>query len=279
MTVTTAKIKFTRSPLKWAGGKFRVLERIVNCLPTDKTCFVEPFVGSGAVFINTDYKKYILNDINADLINFYHTLQQYGDEFVRRVKYYFKEKFNDEKQYYRLRIRFNKSKDSFERAMLFYYLNRHGYNGLCRYNSTGGFNVPFGRYETTRFSAEKLMFLYEKSQRALFFCQSFETFLQQHTAKNCVVYCDPPYAPIKQRSNFTNYSGNDFPLEHHTLLAKLAGQLAKKDIPMIISNHNTEFTRDIYQNARLETFKVRRLISRDAQQRNHADELLAVYGK
>ena len=67
--------------LKWAGGKTRLVDRINEVLPKGKT-FIEPFVGSGAVFLNTDYSEYVLSDSNPDLINLYNHLKSEGKEII-----------------------------------------------------------------------------------------------------------------------------------------------------------------------------------------------------
>ncbi len=132
--------------LKWPGGKFRLMDKILACLPKGAQ-LIEPFVGSGAVFLNTDYDKYLLNDANADLINLYQFLKTEGLAFINLCKHYFQKKYNTEKHYYQLRAKFNTSNDIMEKSILFLYLNRHGYNGLCRYNKRQKYyNVHFGRY-------------------------------------------------------------------------------------------------------------------------------------
>ena len=144
----------TRAFLKWAGGKYSLVEGIAQRLSLasrDADTLVEPFVGAGSVFLNTDFKHYILNDINADLINLYNELKQQPDEFVSDARKLFVDLNNHADAYYEYRKQFNSSVDIYERAILFLYMNRHGYNGLCRYNLKGIFNVPFGKYKKPYF--------------------------------------------------------------------------------------------------------------------------------
>jgi len=131
--------------LKWAGGKYRIVHRIREQLPPGHR-LVEPFVGSGAVFLNLDYPGYLLCDNNADLINLFQVLKEEGETFVKYCRDYFTPASNREEEYYRFRSEFNRTGNKKQKAALFLYLNRHGYNGLCRYNSSGEFNTPFGRY-------------------------------------------------------------------------------------------------------------------------------------
>lgn len=138
-------MKKKRAFLKWAGGKYPLLDEIKKHLPQGD-CLIEPFVGAGSVFLNTDYSRYILADINSDLISLYNIVKTQTDDYVRQAREYFTPEMNQADVYYHLRDEFNQSQDPFRRALLFLYLNRHGYNGLCRYNLRGEFNVPFGRY-------------------------------------------------------------------------------------------------------------------------------------
>lgn len=272
---TKTSLPSLRSPLKWAGGKYRVLPHIQKHLPKGKR-LIEPFVGSAVVFLNTDYEQYLLNDINADLINFYQAIQMQGAEFITYAKKFFKAKYNFPEQFYKLREKFNSLSEGEEKSALFLYLNRHAYNGLCRYNKSGGFNAPFGRYVTPYFPEKELLVLQEKSTRAVFTCQSFEETMRQ-AKKNDVIYCDPPYVPLSSTSYFTQYSGQTFIEADQLSLAEIAHELMNKKIPVLISNHNTKFTRKLYDPAKLIKFKVRRFISCNGEKRNFADELLASY--
>ncbi|STD23632.1 DNA adenine methylase [Enterobacter asburiae] len=100
-------------------------------------------MGAGSVFLNTDFSRYILADINNDLISLYNIVKLRTEEYVAEARKLFTPENNHPDVYYQFRTEFNQSQDPFRRALLFLYLNRHGYNGLCRYNLRGEFNVPF----------------------------------------------------------------------------------------------------------------------------------------
>ncbi|WP_233114640.1 Dam family site-specific DNA-(adenine-N6)-methyltransferase, partial [Aggregatibacter actinomycetemcomitans] len=139
----------SRPFLKWAGGKYRLMDEINRLLPKRKQCLVEPFVGAGAVFLNSNFKRYILADINPDLINLFNIVKLDVERYIQACKpIFFHPEANTEIYYYGKRKEFNQSTDVFQRAVLFLYLNRFGFNGLCRYNSKNEFNVPFGDYKT-----------------------------------------------------------------------------------------------------------------------------------
>lgn len=265
----------SRTPLKWAGNKYRVLEHIKSRLPAGRR-LIEPFTGSAALFLNTRYPHYLLNDINPDLIHFYRTLQQHGAEFIRYAERFFTDKHNTKTAYYEHRERFNSSRRSRLKAALFLYLNRHGYNGLCRYNASGRFNVPFGRYKRPYFPAKELTLFAEKAQGIAFTSDDFATTLRQARAGD-VVYCDPPYVPLSATASFTAYSAGGFGPAQQAMLAELASELASQGVPVLISNHCTPATRVLYAQAATSEFAVRRTISCSAMQRNEVSELLAVY--
>ena len=135
-----------RAFLKWAGGKYKLVDEISNYLPKAER-LVEPFVGAGSVFLNTNFERYLLCDINPDLIYLYQILQSQPDQYITQARLFFTEANNDKLTYYKHREMFNACQDRFQRALYFLYFNRFGYNGLCRYNRSGGFNVPFGSYK------------------------------------------------------------------------------------------------------------------------------------
>lgn len=262
--------------LKWAGNKYQIVERIKAVLPAGRR-LIEPFVGSGAVFLNTNYPCYLLADANTDLINLYTQLQAEGPSFIDYARSFFTPANNTPEAFYTLRDCFNTTTDDREQAALFIYLNKHCYNGLCRYNAKGGFNVPFGRYTKPYFPADEMTFFYVHTQRAMFRQANFVDIMESAQPGD-VVYCDPPYVPLSATANFTSYSADRFALAQQKKLAELAEALAARGIPVVISNHDTAFTRTAYARARQQIFfSVQRYISCNGANRNKADEVLAIF--
>ncbi|WAH50663.1 adenine-specific DNA-methyltransferase [Pseudescherichia vulneris] len=268
-------MKKNRAFLKWAGGKYPLLDDIKKHLPPGE-CLIEPFVGAGSVFLNTDFSRYILADINSDLIGLYNIVKTRTDEYVLSARALFTPDHNQAEIYYQLRSEFNQCQDPMRRAVLFLYLNRHGYNGLCRYNLRGEFNVPFGRYKKPYFPEAELYHFAEKAQNAEFRCLSYEACMELADV-NSVVYCDPPYAPLSATANFTAYHTNSFSPLEQARLAEMAEMLVSKQIPVLISNHDTPDTREWYKAATHFQVKVRRSISSNGGTRKKVDELLALY--
>ncbi len=261
--------------LKWAGGKYKIIDKINEHLPQGNR-LIEPFVGSGAVFMNTHYDNYLLGDSNLDLINVFKHLQEKGKVFIDYAKTFFTVDNNQELAFYDFRKQFNQTDDITLKAALFIYLNRHCFNGLCRYNAKGGFNVPFGRYAAPMFPEKELLAFYEKSKKVQFQCTSFENTMNQAVAGD-VIYCDPPYAPLTTTSNFTAYTQQGFTQKDQEVLGDLARDLVGRGVYIVISNHDTKFTRSIYKEAAINTFDVQRFIASQASNRIKAPELLAVF--
>lgn len=269
-------MKKQRAFLKWAGGKYSLVDDIKRHLPAAQV-LVEPFVGAGSVFLNTDFERYILADINPDLINLYNLLKTNPSMYISEAKRWFVAENNRKEFYLDTRKQFNASDDVLFRSLAFLYMNRFGFNGLCRYNKKGGFNVPFGSYKKPYFPEAELEFFSEKAQKAEFVCANYlESFALAE--QGAVIYCDPPYAPLTTTANFTSYAGGGFSLNDQAGLANIAEKTAtERDIPVLISNHDTVLTRRLYHGAQLNVVKVKRTISRNGSGRNKVDELLALF--
>lgn len=261
--------------LKWAGNKYAIIERIKAVLPAGNR-LIEPFTGSGAVFLNTDYPAYQLSDINADLIHLYRYLQKDGKQFVSYCKGLFTPETNNAQTYYLFRDIFNTTTDLRLRAALFVYFNKHGYNGLCRFNASGGFNVPFGKYARPYFPEKEMLAFHARLQDAELQIQDFVTSMKAARPGD-VVYCDPPYVPLSETANFTSYSAEGFGIDEQQQLADLARWLSRKGIAVVISNHDTVFTQTAYESAQIISFKVRRYISCKGSGRGQASEMLALF--
>ncbi len=284
--MTTNSPTGTRPFLKWAGGKFRLMPLIRTYFEQhDNALLVEPFVGAGAVFLNAPYSKFILNDLNKDIINLHTILKKNSADFILEAQKLFQPKYNQKKSYLAHRQQFNQSTCAFERSVLFLYLNRHGYNGLCRYNQALQFNVPFGEYLNPYFPEKELHYFAKKAKKAHFSHLDFGQFFKGLITKiktgklppNLMIYCDPPYVPLNQTARFTQYAGEIFNEHKQLELAHFAQQLSGLGATVIISNHDTDFTQDLYKQAQIVSFEVNRTISCDPKNRVPVKELLAIF--
>lgn len=262
--------------LKWAGNKFAIIDRIKTVLPAGER-LIEPFAGSAAVFLNTSFEQAILSDVNEDLMDLYQYLQKDGDKFIGYCSTFFVKETNNSNTYYQFRKIFNTTGDPRLKAALFLYFNRHGYNGLCRYNNKGEFNVPFGRYTKPYFPAEEMAQFHQKIQGVTLLKQTF-TETMKLARPGDVIYCDPPYVPLTETAKFTSYTSGGFGIQEQEMLADMAKTLSKKGINVVISNHDTIFTQTAYESAKIISFQVRRFISCKGEARGQANEMLALFG-
>lgn len=193
--------EFERSIFKWAGGKFGVLEQIFRYLPEGKR-LIEPFVGGGAVFMNAGYQENLLNDVNADLINFYKTLQREAHSLITLAHRFFLD-YNTQEGFLAVRNAFNKQVyDDLHRAAAFLFLNRHCFNGLTRYNQAGEFNVGYGKYKTPYFPLQEMEAFLGAEGRSEFVCGDFAAVIEG-AGEGDVIFCDPPYEPLPNTEGFT----------------------------------------------------------------------------
>jgi DNA adenine methylase len=222
-----------RPPLKWAGGKrWQVPHLRPLWEPHVRRRLVEPFCGGLAVTLGLMPERAFLNDANPHLINFYRWLQRgLGVDLAME---------NQETAFYRHRDRFNAlladgKTDSAEAASLFYYLNRTGYNGLCRFNSRGGFNVPFGRYARIGYVSDF------SAYRETFAGWTFTTGDVEAVPleRGDFVYADPPYDV-----EFTQYAKGGFSWDDQE---RTAAWLAKHRGPVVLVNQATDRVRRLYR--------------------------------
>lgn len=254
-------------PLKWAGGKRWLVPRLELAWKRHQhRRLVEPFCGGLAVALGLQPHNALLNDINPHLVNFYRWLKV-GLTLTKSLS---NEDDNNKESYYAYRKRFNaliqteEGQTSSEAAWLFYYLNRTGYNGLCRFNRKGEFNVPFGSHKTINYLNDFIP--YREAFANWEFCVG--DFVELPVEDDDFIYADPPYDV-----EFVSYSKEGFTFEDQK---RLALWLAEHRGPVIISNQATDRMLEVYRENgfELETLSAPRRISSDGD-RTPAKEVLA----
>jgi len=254
-----------RPPLKWAGGKRWLVPQLQALWePHRHRRLVEPLCGGLAVAMGLRPRAALLNDINPHAINFYAWLRRGLRIRLRMV--------NDRQVFDGHRRRFNRlvsrgEQGSRSAAELFYYLNRTGYNGLCRFNRSGEFNVPFGRYATINYTCDFTPYT-----------RAFADWTFRHGDFQSVpvepgdfIYADPPYdVPFRQ------YAREGFAWDDQVRLAEwLAGHKG----PVALSNQATERIIGLYEKLgfRLLLLSAPRMIACTGD-RTRAPEVLALRG-
>ncbi|WP_159783181.1 DNA adenine methylase [Sodalinema gerasimenkoae] len=252
-------------PLKWAGGKRWLVNRLKPYWDKiQPQRLVEPFCGGLAIALGVSPKQALLNDINPHLINFYSWIQR-GLTLDIDTQ-------NHSDCYYQHRTRFNdlieaQQAQTAEAAQLFYYLNRTGFNGLCRFNRRGLFNVPFGRYKTINYKTDFQE--YQPVFRRWQFSQG--DFASLALKEGDFIYADPPYDV-----EFRQYSSGGFDWSEQE---RLASWLGEQSVPVIASNQATERVLALYEHHGFEvtTRPAPRRISCNGD-RTPAQEMLAFKG-
>jgi DNA adenine methylase len=273
--------KLTKPFLKWAGGKLRVVNKLKKYMPKQPKRFVEPFLGAGSVALNIDCKDLIVADSNLDLISVWRFLKEHKGDFVQECKKLFVPENNMRDSFDALKTEFNTSDDKFRKATLFIYLNRHCFNGLCRYNGSGIFNVPFGKYPKPYFPEAELNICVDKVQNFRIHHKDFR-YIFDMAEPGDVFYCDPPYLPLSQSSNFDSYAVGGFGLKEQLDLAELAAAAAKKGATVVISNHYNWYSKELYKEmygARIYKTSVSRTISSKTDNRKAVEEIIAIFGQ
>ena len=213
--------------LKWAGGKRWLLPRIEALWRPHADRggrYVEPFSGAAAIALGLAPQRALINDVNFHLINFYRYVRRgllvdIDFQYDEGLFYLYRDWFND------LISKGSRGKRTSEAAQLFYYLNRTAFNGLCRFNSSGRFNVPFGKYKAVDYRSDFL------SYRGLFRRWEFSAndFEKIELERGDFVYCDPPYFKV----GFDRYSAGGFSWDDQV---RLAEWLARCRGPVLLSN-------------------------------------------
>ena len=272
---TRARRRLGAAPfLKWAGGKSQLLQPILARIPAQVPgTYVEPFIGGGAVFFElartARIKRARLSDRNPELVNAYVAVRDRVEDVIEALA----EHENDEEHYYRIRDIDPASLAVPERAARTIFLNRVGYNGLYRVNSSGRFNVPFGRYRNPRIcDAEGL----RHASRAL----GIADIRVADFAGTCsgvtvgdVVYLDPPYVPVSKTASFTSYSGR-FDEAEHQRLAQVFRELVDVGAFVLLSNSDTKLSRELYTGFKITTVDATRAINSKGDKRGVVREVL-----
>ncbi len=265
-----------RPILKWAGGKRSLVPRILQELPKRIGTYYEPFVGGAAVFLALAeakrFERAVITDKNKDLINLYTVVRDDLGKLLKKLEQL--QHLLTEEHYYEIRAQ--RPSDKIGRAARLIYLNKTGYNGLYRVNSSGGFNVPYGRYKRPKiYDPERLSAVSVALQDVVIKVADFEETCEQ-AVKGDAVYLDPPYLPVSKTASFSAYHSEAFGLAEHQRLRDVFASLAKRGVSAVLSNSATPETRKLYRQFKASDVHVRRPINSVASRRGTVPELLVV---
>jgi DNA adenine methylase len=229
--------------LKWPGGKRWLTLKHAGFFPTEYCRYIEPFLGSGAVFFFLEPNRAILGDLNQDLITVYRGIQTDWRKLQRLLQ---KHAQKHGKRYY-YRIRKADPKDPIERAARLIYLNRTCFNGIYRVNLEGRFNVPKGTKDTVLFPTDDFQSVARLLSHAeLREAQDFESIVDE-ARKGDFLFVDPPYTVRHNNNAFIKYNENLFSWDDQVRLAEALGRARKRGAKIVATNANHQSVQKLYR--------------------------------
>lgn len=267
--------------LKWAGGKGQLLAQFTRFYPQKPIKrYIEPFVGSGAVFFDIKARlnpeTAILCDNNQDLIKTFQAVKTNVEAVIRALRDH---KANHGPDYYQT-MRTHAPDNPVDVAARLIYLNKTCFNGLYRVNSKGIFNVPMGRYANPRILDEEGLRAASRALKGVKLVRRDFRTLPRIAQPGDFIYFDPPYYPVSDTSYFTSYTRDSFGAKDHWDLAEVYAQLIQMGCYVMLSNSANEFINGLYWRFRKDAhihkvFANRRINSR-ADRRGHVEEIVVV---
>ncbi|HEX6068145.1 MAG TPA: Dam family site-specific DNA-(adenine-N6)-methyltransferase [Nitrososphaera sp.] len=266
--------------LKWAGGKRRLARRLAALCPDRIERYVEPFLGSGALFLYLAQTRpgfsALLSDSNAELVNVYRCVRDSVDELANVLEEHERRYYKSpERHYYHVRDEC-RPQDRVERAARMIFLNKTCYNGLYRVNRAGRFNVPHGTYvrpaicnKDALLSASEILNRSDVSIRRADYASAISS-----CRSGDMVYLDPPYLPLTKTASFTDYTSESFGYDDHVALAREFQRLSDLGCTVVLSNSNSVRIRRLYGGFAIQTVGVSRSINCNANRRTGQSELV-----
>ena len=256
--------------LKWAGGKRWLVRRHSNLFPTNYNRYVEPFVGSGAVFFQLQPKRSILADTNSELIDTYRAVRAYPCDIAKTLKRYHGR--HSATFYYNMRLATPLT--VVERAARFIYLNRVCWNGLYRVNLKGQFNVPIGTKTEVRFPDGFLEHRARLLRRARLVHSDFERIIDGAT-RGDFVYVDPPYTITHNNNGFLKYNEVLFTWADQIRLADAVRRAKKRGAKLMVTNAAHKSVIDLYAGfAHVTSVRRNSVIAADSAFRGRLEEVI-----
>ncbi|MFY9855351.1 MAG: DNA adenine methylase [Terracidiphilus sp.] len=262
--------QLVRPPLKWAGGKTRLLPVLRRSIPQAFGTYFEPFMGGAALFFDTSPQTAVLGDSNPELINFYEVLRDSPELLIEHL-----ERLTvSEAEFYRTRALEPLNLTPVERATRILYLNKTCFNGLYRVNKRGEFNTPFGKQtKVNLFDRENLLAASNALQFAKLKCADYLTIVKD-ARRGDFVYFDPPYVPVSKFSDFKRYTKEFFSEEDQEELAAAFTALAERGCYVLLSNSFQDETALRYAHFRQQKVFMPRFVNCKGDGRGNVTELL-----
>ena len=255
--------------LKWAGGKRWFTQSCRDVFPDKFRCYIEPFLGSGAVFFSINPSKAVLSDINDDLINAYRIVQWRRNLLFDKLIDHHRR--HSDEYYYSTRA--TRPTDKVARAARFIYLNRTCWNGLYRVNKSGEFNVPKGTKSKVLLETDDFLAVSRCLAKAELMACDFELSIAK-AGTNDLVFLDPPYTVKHNHNGFIKYNNNLFSWEDQIRLANAVKSASKRGAYIVMTNANHDSIRELYKGFHLISLTRHSVLSGKAKARIKTEELL-----
>ncbi len=264
--------------VKWAGGKSQLLGQFQALYPKPSSLgrYLEPFLGSGAVFFHVKAllqpSRALLCDTNAELIDTFLAVRDELDSLIELLRQH--QKQHCESYYYEIRTHSPRTRAA--RAARLIYLNKTGFNGLYRVNSRGLFNVPFGRHVNPTIFNEALLRAASVALRAAELHSHDFRNLSVVARKGDFIYFDPPYQPLSKTAYFTSYTRGSFGEKDQRDLANLYTELDRRGCLLMLSNSDTPLVRELFADFRIHQVSARRTINSNSEKRGPVPEVVVL---
>lgn len=264
-------IKEIKKPfLRWAGSKQKLIPRLLPYWGKGYRRYIEPFMGSAALFFKLQPPSAILSDINCELVETFIAVRDHPKAVHNNLG-----RFPlGEKNYYKIRALETNKMTLIERASHFIFLNRFCFNGLYRTNKNGKFNVPFSSYGTGGFPSLLDFYAYSRVlKNAILKNEDFQEILIKEVREGDFVYLDPPYA-IENRRVFSQYCPQTFGLNDIERLQETLKTLDKRKVKFALSYALCKEAKSIFVGWNIRQVHTQRNISGFAKHRRRAIELI-----
>lgn len=229
-----------KSPLRYPGGKSRVVETIAKLIP-DFEEFREPFLGGGSVFIYTRQrfpnKIFWVNDIYFELYKFWEMSQKDVDALIEKI-YEWREKFPVGKELHRFLNENLESFNDLERAAAFFIYNRITFSGT---SLSGGFSEHAFTGRFTESSIQRLNKFAEVINGSKITNLDYGEVVSEK-GENVFIFLDPPYYSAT-KSALYGKNGNLHKSFDHERFARTMQNCPHK---WLITYDDSEFIRELF---------------------------------
>lgn len=264
--------------LKLIGGKTRIRKLLYEHFPYHTT-YVEPFLGSGTVLIGK-YKALdeTVGDLNSFLIDYYTVIRDFPLTFYEKMKLEHRLLCVDpESNFAHIKEQVMATKNQVMRAVYFYLITKHCFNGIWRINNDGNCNSSWGG--TTRgrgiFTEAWLEAVSKRIQGVNFIQTDYRQLLSKTSGDpKTFVFLDPPYRQ-KSKENpggcLTTYNNIRFKDEDHIIMSDT---LKKAKYKWLLTINDDILIRDLYKDFNILDHKIFYSCSVKGENRKRAPELI-----